>query len=116
MQLIHLTAAIFAGQALAGPKPKIAPRQVPASPCAAVSASASAALAAGTGSYGPGSLHESYYLSANDCIAVPVISAELGYDCLNSVSLHAPQALDLVNSILPFAEWQSSKLLIRVLA
>ena len=52
MQLIYLTAALFAGQALAGPKPKIAPRQAPASPCAAVSQSASAALAAGTGMHG----------------------------------------------------------------
>ena len=46
MQLTHLTVAAFASQVLAGPKPKIAPRQAPASPCAAVSASASAALAA----------------------------------------------------------------------
>ena len=54
MQLTYLTVAVFASQALAGPKPKIAPRQAPSSPCAAVSASASAALAAApSGTYSP---------------------------------------------------------------
>lgn len=42
-------------------------------------------------------------------IAIPIIDAQLGYECLTSVPLHAPEALALVNSILPFVEWQSGK-------
>ena len=42
-------------------------------------------------------------------VATPTISAQLGFDCLNSVSLHAPQALALVDSIVPFVQWQTGQ-------
>jgi hypothetical protein len=32
----------------------------------------------------------------------------LGYDCLNSVPLHATEAAALVNGLLPFVEWQTT--------
>jgi len=40
-------------------------------------------------------------------IAQPTISAQLAYDCLTSVSLHADDATALVNAILPYVEWQT---------
>ncbi|TDZ33601.1 Peptidase S41 family protein ustP [Colletotrichum spinosum] len=37
----------------------------------------------------------------------PTVSAQLAYDCLNSVPLGKQAALDLVDSIFPYLEWQS---------
>lgn len=42
---------------------------------------------------------------------VPVVDGQLAYDCLNSVPLHADDAVRLVRSIQPYLEWQSSELL-----
>ncbi|RDW71702.1 hypothetical protein BP5796_07736 [Coleophoma crateriformis] len=39
--------------------------------------------------------------------AAPTIEAQLAFDCLNSVSLRAKEALELVGSIKPYVEWQS---------
>lgn len=44
---------------------------------------------------------------------VPVVDGQLAYDCLNSVSLHADNAVRLVQSIQPYLEWQSSESLHR---
>ena len=57
------------------------------SPCAEVSSSAAAQASA----------------------AVPTVSGQLAYDCLNSVSLHKEEALDLMNSLLPYTLWQTGK-------
>lgn len=40
-----------------------------------------------------------------------MVDGQLAYDCLNSVSLHADDAVRLVQSIQPYLEWQSSQLL-----
>ncbi|KAI6244692.1 Peptidase S41 family protein ustP [Erysiphe necator] len=39
---------------------------------------------------------------------VPIVPAELAYECLNSVPLNKTAALQLVDSIEPYLEWQSS--------
>ncbi|POS82768.1 hypothetical protein EPUL_005198, partial [Erysiphe pulchra] len=61
----------------------------PAAPCAIVSISSAAQrIAAPT--------------------VVPVVPAQLAYECLNSVPLNKTAALELVDSIEPYIEWQSS--------
>jgi hypothetical protein len=53
-----------------------------------------------------------HVLSANRnlCgIATPTVDAQLALDCLNSASLHAKEALALIESILPYVEWQSGE-------
>ncbi|KAL2063874.1 hypothetical protein VTL71DRAFT_4368 [Oculimacula yallundae] len=40
--------------------------------------------------------------------ARPLVPAQLGYDCLQSVPLHKTEALAFVDSLLPYMEWQSS--------
>lgn len=40
--------------------------------------------------------------------AVPVVSAQLAYECLTSVPLNKTAALELVDSIEPYVQWQSS--------
>ncbi|KAI8180792.1 Peptidase S41 family protein ustP [Colletotrichum sp. SAR 10_75] len=37
----------------------------------------------------------------------PTVPAQLAYDCLNSVPLGKQEAIDLVDSIVPYLEWQS---------
>ncbi len=61
------------------------------SPCAVVSASASAAILASPS-------------------ARPTVDAQLAYDCLTSVPLIPADATALVTSILPYVEWQSGKM------
>ncbi|KAI1006120.1 hypothetical protein K3495_g2105 [Podosphaera aphanis] len=39
--------------------------------------------------------------------AVPIVSAQLAYDCLNSVPLNKTAAIQLVDGIEPYLEWQS---------
>jgi len=39
--------------------------------------------------------------------ATPTVDAQLAYDCLNSAPLDATAATALVDSILPYVEWQS---------
>lgn len=39
----------------------------------------------------------------------PVVTAQLAYDCLNSVPLHKTEALQLVDSMEPYLEWQSGE-------
>lgn len=39
--------------------------------------------------------------------ATPTVAASLAYECLNSVPLHKEQAIELVDSIVPYLEWQS---------
>lgn len=46
-------------------------------------------------------------------VATPVVSAKLAYDCLNSVALHAPQAEELVEAMLPFLQWQTGQWIAR---
>lgn len=46
---------------------------------------------------------------SNVWVATPTVSAQLAYDCLNSVPLGATEATDLVNSLLPYVEWQSGE-------
>jgi hypothetical protein len=76
-----------------------------ASPCAVVSQSAAAALSDAIGKL---SLAEnSQYKLPDGCVATPTVSAQLAYDCLNSVPLGSTEATDLVNSLLPYVEWQS---------
>lgn len=41
-------------------------------------------------------------------VATPTIDAQLGYDCLASVPLHAEQAKAFVEAVLPFVEWQTT--------
>ncbi|POS72461.1 hypothetical protein DHEL01_v209148 [Diaporthe helianthi] len=41
-------------------------------------------------------------------VSVPVVDGQLAYDCLNSVPLHAEDAVRLVRSIQPYLEWQST--------
>ena len=41
-------------------------------------------------------------------IASATIAPSLAYDCLNSVSLHAEEATALVNSLVPYVNWQST--------
>jgi hypothetical protein len=43
-------------------------------------------------------------------IATPTVSAQLAFDCLASVPLGASEATNLVNSILPYVEWQSGEI------
>jgi hypothetical protein len=40
-------------------------------------------------------------------LATPTVDAQLAYDCLTSVPLNESAAITLVESILPFLEWQS---------
>ncbi|KUJ18450.1 uncharacterized protein LY89DRAFT_615243 [Mollisia scopiformis] len=40
--------------------------------------------------------------------ATPTVEAQLGYDCLASVPLHAQRAKDLVEAMLPFVQWQTT--------
>ena len=40
---------------------------------------------------------------------MPVVDAQLGYDCLTSVPLNASAATALVEAILPFIEWQTGE-------
>lgn len=42
-----------------------------------------------------------------------MVDGQLAYDCLNSVPLHADDAVRLVRSIQPYLEWQSSESLHR---
>jgi hypothetical protein len=35
------------------------------------------------------------------------VDGQLAYDCLNSVPLHQPEALELLDSILPYLDWQT---------
>ncbi|KAI1339844.1 hypothetical protein F5Y15DRAFT_382300 [Xylariaceae sp. FL0016] len=58
------------------------------SPCAEVSASAASVLAASPS-------------------ATPIVDGQLAYDCLNSVSLHQQEALDLFDSVIEFVYWQT---------
>lgn len=53
-------------------------------------------------------MHHSRTSSLTKLQAAPTIAAQLGYDCLNSVPLHASEATKLVESILPFIEWQTT--------
>lgn len=39
--------------------------------------------------------------------AAPTIDAQVGYNCLASVPLNASAATELVESILPYLEWQT---------
>ncbi|KAK4655267.1 hypothetical protein QC762_301280 [Podospora pseudocomata] len=39
--------------------------------------------------------------------ATPTVAAELAYECLNSIPLHKQEALELVDAIEPYLEWQS---------
>jgi hypothetical protein len=41
---------------------------------------------------------------------IPQVDGKLAYACLNSVALDKNAALDLVEAILPYVEWQSSML------
>ncbi|KAL9620338.1 MAG: hypothetical protein Q9160_005137 [Pyrenula sp. 1 TL-2023] len=40
--------------------------------------------------------------------ATPTIPAELAHDCITSVPLHATEATELLDSILPYVQWQST--------
>ncbi|CZR64528.1 uncharacterized protein PAC_14426 [Phialocephala subalpina] len=86
MQLRCLSLVALALGVAASP---VVPRYDPATACAVVSSSASAFLAASPK-------------------ATPTIDAQLGYDCLTSVPLHATQATTLVEAMLPFIEWQTT--------
>ncbi|KAK4174531.1 hypothetical protein QBC36DRAFT_333498 [Triangularia setosa] len=44
---------------------------------------------------------------ASDPSATPTVAAELAYECLNSVPLHKEAAIELVDAIEPYLEWQS---------
>ena len=59
-------------------------------PCAQVSASVASLFASGTPT------------------ATPTVAAELAYDCLNSVPLHANQAQALLESLYPYILWQTT--------
>ncbi|KAL1962724.1 hypothetical protein VTN77DRAFT_9268 [Rasamsonia byssochlamydoides] len=39
--------------------------------------------------------------------AIPTVSGQLGYDCLQSVPLDAKGALDMLDSIFPYVKWQT---------
>jgi hypothetical protein len=69
--------------------PQLKVRNDTGSPCAVVSSSAAAARIRG--------------------VVTPTVEAQLAYDCLNSVPLHTEEAIALVESILPYIEWQSGK-------
>jgi hypothetical protein len=77
------------------------------SPCAVVSQSAAAALSDAIGklSLAKNSQHK----ISNVWTATPTVSAQLAYDCLNSVPLGTTEATNLVNSLLPYVEWQSGE-------
>jgi hypothetical protein len=40
-------------------------------------------------------------------VAVPTVDAQLAYECLTSVPINATDATALINSVLPFVEWQT---------
>ena len=40
--------------------------------------------------------------------ATPTIPAQLAYDCITSVPLNASAATDLIDSLLPYLQWQST--------
>lgn len=42
-------------------------------------------------------------------VVTPTVPAQLGYDCLNSVPLGKEAAIELVDSLVPYLEWQSGK-------
>ncbi|KAF4625364.1 hypothetical protein G7Y89_g12800 [Cudoniella acicularis] len=87
MKLLFILSAVVLGVVGAVPSGE-RENATPASLCAIVSQSASAAL-----SKAPG--------------ATPTVAAQLAYDCLASVPLNASAATVLVESILPYVEWQS---------
>lgn len=87
--LLSLVAIAFGAVAKPANFHQLDTRDDTRSPCAVVSSS----LAATTSPAGP----------------TPTIEAQLAYDCLNSVPLHAEEALDLVEAILPYIEWQSGE-------
>jgi hypothetical protein len=45
--------------------------------------------------------------SPNSIPATPTVAASLAYECLNSVPLHKEEAIELVDSLVPYFEWQS---------
>ncbi|KAI6711778.1 hypothetical protein JHW43_005654 [Diplocarpon mali] len=84
---VHYPALVaLAWSVTATPAP---PQYDPATACALVSSSAASQLAASPK-------------------AIPMVDAKLGYDCLTSVPLHALEAEQLVRSIYPFIEFQST--------
>ncbi|KAI0470050.1 hypothetical protein GGR56DRAFT_668271 [Xylariaceae sp. FL0804] len=95
MRLYSLFSSLaLVGAAFASPSPRpsrgrsILARNTTGSPCAEVSASAASFLAASPS-------------------ATPIVDGQLGYNCLNSVSLHQQQALDLFDSVIEFVYWQT---------
>ncbi|SZF05319.1 unnamed protein product [Blumeria hordei] len=44
---------------------------------------------------------------SNEDLAWPTVSAQLAYECLNSIPLNKTAAVDLVDAIGPYLEWQS---------
>jgi hypothetical protein len=70
------------------------------SPCAIVSQIAAAA----TCMYAPG-LETSEVLIFG--VALPTVDAQLAYECLTSVPINSTDATALINSILPYVEWQT---------
>ena len=75
------------------------------SPCAEVSASAAAALAVSPSGKILKVFFGEYKLLT--CVATPIVDPALAYDCLTSVPLHQEEALELVDSILPYVQWQT---------
>lgn len=41
--------------------------------------------------------------------ATPTVAAQLAHDCLNSVPLNKTAAIELVDAMEPYLEWQSGK-------
>ena len=47
-------------------------------------------------------------VASSNPTATPTVAAELAYDCLNSVPLHASQAQALLDSLYPYILWQTT--------
>ncbi|KAK3943291.1 hypothetical protein QBC46DRAFT_307694 [Diplogelasinospora grovesii] len=53
------------------------------------------------------SAYSSQKATAITWLPTPTVPAQLAYECMNSVPLHKSEAIDLVDSIVPYLEWQS---------
>ncbi|KAK0736146.1 hypothetical protein B0T21DRAFT_175765 [Apiosordaria backusii] len=69
----------------------------PTSECPPVSATAPCAIASSSWSS----------QKVSNPSETPTVAAELAYECLNSIPLHKQEAIELVDAIEPYLEWQS---------